>query len=39
MSVADMQGYMKALSAFEKGDEVTVTFLRNGKEGTAQLTF
>ena len=39
MSVADMQGYMKALSAFEKGDEVTVTFLRNGKEGTAQLSF
>lgn len=39
MNVADMQGYMKALSAFNKGEEVTVRFLRNGKEGTAQLTF
>ncbi len=39
MNVIDMQGYMKALSAFNKGDEVTVRFIRNGKEGTTQLTF
>ena len=39
MNVTDMQGYMRALSAFNKGDEVTIRFIRNGKEGATQLTF
>ena len=39
MNVTDMQGYMRALAAFEKGDVVEVRFKRNGKEGTTQLTF
>lgn len=39
MNVTDMQGYMRALSAFKKGDSVPVRFKRNGKEGTTQLTF
>lgn len=39
MNVADMQGYMRALAAFEKGEMVEVRFKRNGKEGTTQLTF
>lgn len=37
--VTDMMSYMKALSAFHKGDETTVTFKRNGTESKAKIKF
>jgi hypothetical protein len=37
--VADMMSYMKALSAFHKGDSTRVTVLREGREITADITF
>jgi hypothetical protein len=35
----DMMGYMKALGMFKKGDETTVTVLRDGKPMTAHIKF
>jgi S1-C subfamily serine protease len=34
-----MMGYMKALGMFKKGDETTVTVLRDGKPMTAHIKF
>lgn len=38
-TVADMMSYMKALSAFEKGDKTKVTVTRNGEEVEAEVEF
>lgn len=37
--VAEMMSYMKALSKYNKGETVNVTFLRDGKELTLPVTF
>ncbi|MDX5404002.1 MAG: M28 family peptidase [Bacteroidota bacterium] len=37
--VTDMMSYMTALSAFKKGDETTVTFLRGTEEQTVKIQF
>ncbi len=37
--IKDIYGYMDALSKFKKGDKTTVTFLRDGKEMTAEIEF
>jgi S1-C subfamily serine protease len=37
--VADMMSYMKALSAFKKGDSTQVTVLREKQEVKADITF
>jgi hypothetical protein len=34
-----MMGYMKALSAFEKGATAPIVVLRDGKEFTTSVTF
>ncbi|MEO8590284.1 MAG: M28 family peptidase [Flavobacteriales bacterium] len=39
VEVSDMMSYMKALSAFEKGDTAPVKVLRAGKEVTIDVTF
>lgn len=39
VEVKDVQGYMKALSTYKKGDETTVEVLRNGELKTLKLTF
>lgn len=38
-SIVDMYSYMDALAAFQKGDQTKVTYLRDGKEITADLQF
>ena len=38
-TVADMMGYMKALSVFEKGDKTKVVVNRNGEEVEADIEF
>jgi hypothetical protein len=37
--VTEMMSYMRALAAFEKGDEVKVTVMRNGKAKKKKVTF
>lgn len=37
--IDDIYGYMNALAAFKPGDEVTVTYLRDGKTLTTKATF
>lgn len=37
--VTDMMSYMKALSAFKKGDKTTVILTRSGKEVKAEIQF
>ena len=37
--IADVEGYMKALGKFEKGETVTLKLKRDGKEITLPLTF
>lgn len=37
--IKDMYSYMDALSAYQKGDKVKVTYLREGKETTTDLQF
>lgn len=37
--IKDMYSYMDALSAYQKGDKVKVTYLRDGKEITTDLQF
>jgi hypothetical protein len=39
VEVPDMMGYMKALSAFEKGATAPIVVLRDGKEFTTSVTF
>jgi len=39
VEVTDMMTYMKALGAFEKGQTVDVTILRDGKKMTKKVTF
>ena len=39
IEVPDMMGYMKALSAFKKGDVTNVVFIREGKEMMVEVTF
>jgi hypothetical protein len=39
VEVTDMMSYMKALGAFEKGQTVDVTILREGEKITKQVTF
>lgn len=39
VEVTDMMSYMKGLSAFNKGDKAQVTWLREGKEMSAEVTF
>jgi aminopeptidase YwaD len=39
VEVIDMMSYMKGLGAFNKGDKATVTWLREGKEMKAEVTF
>jgi hypothetical protein len=39
MPVDDMTSYMKALGAFEKGQQTKVKFLRAGKEEVLDVTF
>ncbi len=39
VDVTDMMSYMKGLSAFNKGDKATVSWLREGKEMSAEVTF
>ncbi len=39
VEVKDVQSYMKALSAYKKGDETTVEVLRNGELKILKLTF
>lgn len=39
VKVDNMQGYMKALSTFKKGDIVLVTIIRNEKEKQVQVEF
>ena len=37
--VKDMTGYMRALGMFKKGDQITVTYIRDGKEQQVEVTF
>jgi hypothetical protein len=37
--VTDMMSYMKALSMFKKGETTVVTYMRNNKKETVNLTF
>jgi len=39
IEVADMMGYMEALSKFKKGDTIDVTILRDGEEMVMPVTF
>ncbi len=39
LEIVDMMSYMKALGAFEKGQTVDITIIREGKENTRKLTF
>ena len=38
-TIVDMMGYMRALSAFESGDETTVEFKRGEEIKTAKVKF
>jgi len=37
--IQDVRGYMNVLSQFAAGDKTTVTYVRDGKEYTTELTF
>lgn len=39
LRIADVQGYMQALGTFRKGQKVSATYLRDGKEKTTEITF
>ena len=39
MEIADIQGYMKALASFEKGQTAVVTFTRDGQTLELKVTF
>jgi len=39
IAIVDMYSYMDALAVFQKGDQTKVTYLRDGKEITADLQF
>jgi S1-C subfamily serine protease len=38
-TVTDMMSYMRALSAFEKGNTTSVVVTRDGKDITIEITF
>lgn len=39
LEIFDMMSYMKALGAYEKGQTIDITIIREGKENTRKLTF
>ena len=39
LEIVDMMSYMKALGAYEKGQTIDITIIRDGKEDTRKLTF